>query len=75
MKNIRAIFYNISLKDFVSFCDKNEINIHKWIEDSSKHICEIRVDLYNLDEYKLGILEDYLDSDEFMNYDYVIIWE
>ena len=75
MSNIKAIFFSGNLSDFVSFCDKTSILYQEWLEDDSGYISEIRIDLYDLDESQLKALEEYLGSDEFKDYDYVIIWE
>jgi len=75
MANIKAIFYSGSLSDFVSFCDKTSILYQSWLEDGGDYVSEIRIDLYDLDEVQLKTLEEYLGSDEFKDYDYVIVWE
>jgi len=75
MSNIKAIFYSGNLSDFKMFCDQNEIDVQEWLEDGDDYVSEIRVDLCNLNENQLDALVEYLGSDEFMYYDYVIVWE
>jgi len=75
MKNIKAIFYQVSLKDFMNFCDKNNIDLQEWTNDCDGYISELRIDLYDLDKSKFDLLEFYLGSNEFIDYDYLIAWE
>jgi len=75
MDNIKAIFYSGSLSDFKMFCDKTSILYQEWLEDGGDYVSEIRIDLYDLDEDQLKALEEYLGSDEFKDYDYVVVWE
>ena len=75
MIDIKAIFYQDSLKEFSKFCDENNIEIQEWqMETGLGWSIEYRVDVYDLDNKQKELLKDYIGSNEFLDYDYVIIW-
>ena len=75
MKNKKAILIYKPLKDVVSYCEENKMIYEERMNYYDNYVDEIRIDLNDLEETQLTILEKFIGSKEFYDYDYIIFYE
>jgi len=71
MNKVTGLFINTSVSGFIEFCDKNNIEHQEWQYNAD---CEIRIDMFDLNQEQIDLLKEYLERDDIDEYTYITIW-